>query len=732
MMKLAKGRPTGLLAVGLDTWRLAWRDPLTRVEILLLLVLTLFSSIATVGSPSVGDGAIQMFAIAYAVTPFALVLLIGQIGRNVDAEVAWWSRPLSRESYYLGRFLGYIAVGACIVALAGGAGALLMAAIGGFALGPTVAWNAWFALATLPGLVTVSGASLFLLQRTGPGIRYFTPAILISLALAFADYKWSAMAAALPHLDFWNPFPGFLTLGLALPPRLLGMPPVTGWIWLNRLLYIGVGLCFLAGAIATGGRHGFRYPLRHRMAARASAIAAAAAVIACGLVLHGIASSLSPGLLAAILPADAPTPAAAAPDGPPAVARASVGVSLTVNPTSGAVHGRAIYRHLAGRRITFELNAGLTPVSVRTGGHPLPVRRAAAGRRVLPHTAASLWSVSLPKRTAGTLAITYRGFLLPRASTLPYPPFALGRVYDTMEAGHGRFFLNGLGTWLPLVVDRAGSPIPGIREGALRLALSGATPNATTITNMRVLPTAPGWGGMIGRSVLMVAPYAVTALAFAEDLSAVQPSGESLSTAQLYAAAWRSLEAVLPGKERTLEIAYSPVAESPELVGNILVASDLHPYQLPTDPVSGSTTATPTPEHCLGELVSLWWSERIHRAAVGLFPRPATRLQSEAWHVLAALDLLYLTPEGERPLVTGDLRRGDLPGIGRLSSTEQRETQALWREVHRLSYRGWKRLRAAAAERVADPTATWASVAGAFAKLPQAAAAHRSLDSGES
>ncbi len=101
MMKLAKGRPADLLAVGLDTWRPAWRDPLTRVEILLLLVLTLFSSIATVGSQTAGDGAIQMFAIAYAVTPFALVLLIGQIGRNLDAEVAWWSRPLPRESYYL-------------------------------------------------------------------------------------------------------------------------------------------------------------------------------------------------------------------------------------------------------------------------------------------------------------------------------------------------------------------------------------------------------------------------------------------------------------------------------------------------------------------------------------------------------------------------------------------------------------------------------------------------------
>ncbi len=296
-------------------------------------------------------------------------------------------------------------------------------------------------------------------------------------------------------------------------------------------------------------------------------------------------------------------------------------------------------------------------MSVRSGGRLLPVRRAGAGRRVLPHTAASLWSVAMPERTAGTLAITYRGFLLPRASTLPYPPFALGRVYDTMEAGNGRFFLNGLGTWLPLVVDRAGRPISGIRGGALRLALSGATLHAKTITNMGVLPTAPGWGGKIGPSALMAAPYAVTALAFAEDLSAVEPSGESLSAAQLYAAAWRSLEAILPGQERTLEIAYSPVAASPELVGNILVASDLHPYRLPRDPVTGSVTATPAPEGCLGELVSLWWSEQIHRT-VGLFPRPATPAQSEARHVLAALDFLHLLPEGERPRVTGDLRRG--------------------------------------------------------------------------
>ncbi len=140
------------------------------------------------------------------------------------------------------------------------------------------------------------------------------------------------------------------------------LPSITGWIWLNRLLYIGVGLCLLAGAIASGGRHGFRYPLRHRLAVRLSTVATAAAVIVCGLVLHGIASSLSPGLLAAKLPADALTPAtAAAPDGPPRAERAAVGVSLTVNPDSGAVRGRAIYRRLAGRRIDFELNAGLTP-----------------------------------------------------------------------------------------------------------------------------------------------------------------------------------------------------------------------------------------------------------------------------------------------------------------------------------------------------------------------------------
>ncbi len=701
MIKLVRGAAAGLLAVALDTWRLAWRDPLTRLELLLLLLLDLFSSIATVGSPTTGDGAIQMFAIAYAVTPFALVLLVGQIGRSLRAEVAWWSRPLSRESYYLGRFVGYLAVGTCIVAFSGAAGALLMAAIGGFPLAPSLVWNAWFAMATLPGLVTVAGGSLFLLQRTGPGIRYFTPAILISLALAFADYKWSAMAAALPHLVFWNPFPGFLTLGLALPPRLLGTPPVVGWIWINRLLYMGVGLLFLAGAIASRGRHGFRYPLERPRAIRLGAGAVLVGVAAVGLLLHATASASSPGNLAAGRGANRPVPGG----------RVAVAVSLVVDPHTGELRGRALYRHLPEGRIEFALNAGLTPESVREGGHALAARRVGAGLRVLPATAAALWSVRRTSELAGPLAITFRGTLLPQASTLPYPPFALGRVYESMQAGNGRLFLNGMGTWFPVVVARNARELRGIREGRLRLSLTEPTPKATTITDMHPLPNAQGWSGKIGRSAFLTAPYAVTALAFAESLSATPLSGASLSVAQLYAAAWRSLEAILSGPERTLVIVSSPVTDSAELLGNLLIASDLHPYQLPTDPVTGSAHADPTPERCLGELISLWWAEQAV-PTVGLFSREATPLQAQARRVFAALDLLYLTPAGLRTRIVGDLKRGSLPGIGRLTPAEEAMAERLWPAVRPLSYGAWEALRASAARAIARRSATWAAVAG--------------------
>ena len=104
---------------------------------------------------------------------------------------------------------------------------------------------------------------------------------------------------------------------------------------------------------------------------------------------------------------------------------------------SGALAGTATWTlaDATGGTLDFLLNAGLRPTGAAR----------AMGRGIVPGTAARLWSVQCPRN--GTLSVSFRGHLPPVPSSLPYPPFPLGRAFEGAALGHGRAFFDGNGTW---------------------------------------------------------------------------------------------------------------------------------------------------------------------------------------------------------------------------------------------------------------------------------------------
>ncbi len=228
------------------TWQMVWRDPLTRVEALMLGLLALLAAIAAIGSPTAGDGAIEMFGVTYAVVPFALVLVIGQVGRSPQQEVQWWSRPVSRDAVMWGRALGYALAGSALLLLIAAWGWLLMTVMAQLPGAAGAGWTAIFVVLAAPSIITITGASLWLQRAAGPAHGYFVPAILIALVVAFAEYKLPMFTARWPHLALYNPFPGFLQLGLSVPGR---SARIGSWVWWNRGLYAFAGVALLSLAI---------------------------------------------------------------------------------------------------------------------------------------------------------------------------------------------------------------------------------------------------------------------------------------------------------------------------------------------------------------------------------------------------------------------------------------------------------------------------------------------------
>lgn len=650
-----------------NTFRMVWRDPLFRLEVGMLGLLTLLAAAATPGSPTAGAAAIQMAAVAYAVSPFALVLVVGQLTHEAMAEAAWWNRPVTRAAYYGGRFLGLVAAALPVMAALAIFGGLVSALIAHLPVGPSIVWSLGLSAAlALPGLVLVCGIFLLLAEWTGGGSRYFPPAILVALVLAFAEYKLPTLVAFAPHLGFFNPFPSFLALGLALPPLLLGRFPVPGWLLVNRSawLLVGIGLVLLAVRHRRGYAH--RYLDAGSSGAGVGLIVIALAAVGAGFDLHRSAVRLSPAVSVRSVEAADP------------LQSRRVDVAIAVDAKGGTLTGRETFHVPADGTLPtrFLLNRGLRLVSVRDGDARVSWREA-AGRPVIAGTAARLITLEYPPGArGGTLLLRYTGALLPYPSLLPYPPFSLGRVYESMAAGAGRVFLNEPGTWLARPVSAGGSNslAEEALHGTLRLSVQGLSPADRVLTNLHSQKKGAGrYQGPLSDAVFLAAPYRKTALLGITVYGRAEPSRASLAALRTYGRAWMRLAPFFAGRGETLTAVESPVALAPMLTpGPLLVFSGVNPYFAPLDPVTREATPPKGPA-ALGRLALAWWNTQASR--FGYYPWQATGLKpSRVAPMLAAVTMLRAATPAVRAMLRQDLHafRASLPGVGSLDPTEVR------------------------------------------------------------
>lgn len=618
--------------VASNTWRLIWRDSLARLELTMLALLALLAAIATVGSPTAGDGAVKMYAIAYSVIPFALVLLIGQMGRDSEDEVAWWARPLSRDQVMWGRFVGYLCVGGSMVGVIAVWGWLLMTALAHLNIGSGAVWTLEFALLTLPSLITVAGTGVWL-QTVMPGsTRYYAFAVPASLLIAFVEYKLPLFTPRLPHLAFFNPFPGFLALGLAQPPRLLNPPLINGWLWLNRLVWGLVGLLLLLVAIRRKSRH---YALRRTRLTRRifqlTSLATLVAVAGLWLLARYLSPPVDPGLRLATTTSCRESSA-----------------DLTLNASTGAMRGFIACTTSTHGVIKFAMNAGLTI---------FPVSKGATSTGMAPGTAERQWSIK-PSGSASRLLLNISGHLLPHPSTLPYPPFAVNQIYSGVYAGSGRIYITHLQQDLP-------SFLPPSTPVHLNLTKLGPFP---VITNATWEPSTRSWLGRLSSLTMTAGPLRkqhrgpVTiwlTRSHILDVRAFLP----------YVGALRSLGAWLPIPH---DIGFIPSPLTTVAIWRLpdIVYSDVHPFVGPRDPMTGSTTA-PTNYTASLTLARLFWSTT------------PTSNNIPANVVLTVLLMYSHSNSTNFQLLMNQVNAGAVSKVGPLTVIQRRIILGEWHRVHR-------------------------------------------------
>ena len=562
-------RQVAVLASG--TWRLAWREPLTRLLLALALALAVAGSVAAVGSPTAGDGAIQMLAVCLQLVPFATVLLAGDIWRQDTEDVAVLSRPLDAAVLVGGRAAGLCLVGLGLIGAVGLVSLLGLWLVAGLNLAASAAWLGVFcAVYVAPGLVLLAGACLCYLAGGGAGPRYHAAAVVATLAVAFYSYKLQAIASAHLHtLAFFAPFPGFLTLGLALPPGLLGAPAVPGWLWWNRGLCLAAGLLLLVWAVHRRSRAFPAVPLRSRSGLRTALTATAGAALAAGVVLAVMGGRLAPPVLAVRPPIRTP----------PGIQATSLRLTVAADAATGHLTGQADWSLAggAGRPVVFLLDAGLRPTT-GSGMRPL------GGRALVPGTAARLWEAVVPP--GGMLALRFAGTLLPVPSSLPYPPFPVGQNPAGAALGRGRAFWNGDGTWYPVLLGTSATLSPG--RVRLHLTIRGGR------GRWLGLPAQRGgngltldWSGARLPAVIgVLGPYRSFSGSGWQLWAGAAPSPRQRQVLTTYAQA----------SGGPLTFALSPLQTKPRWADGILWLPGDQPFCAPPDPVTGSCRGVaPTP-----------------------------------------------------------------------------------------------------------------------------------------
>ncbi len=718
MRRSETGRPpatvpvsSAVLVLAFDTWRLAWREVMTRVELLMLLILSVVSGVAALGSPTAADASVQMLAVCLQVVPFSLVLVVGQIWRRPDDETALYARPLSSITYLAGRGLGLLAIGAAELLAVNLVGDLVLALVARLPIAASVAADAgWSLLVVGPSLVLVVGGALYLVAKTGGGSRYYTPAIVAALLVAFLEYKLPGISRATAlRLQLFSPFPGLLTLGLAMPASLL--KPVAGWLIGNRLFYlaVGVGLLWLAARVRGQGRE-TPLPASPRPMLIWGGVTAAVALS--GLItLQAEASALAPGVLpSAVLQGASATTADIQPG--------SLAISLSVNATTGGLDGRVVWTGPVVKPsavLYLWLNAGLAITTAGDGTTPLDVARVSSGN-VLAGTAASLWMLSGPLKGGVPLVITYRGHLLPSPTVLPTPPFMPGTAYEGAYAGHHALYLDGEGSWYPRLLAPGGGGAPIGGSTSIRLTVAGNTGLAgfTTLSQVgrsRVYTTPAGssWPSILWLS----GPYQPDSQ---QNATVAGAPGVDLSGLTPYLGAWSSLSRWLPGASSHLDAVVSPITTRPLLAGSLLALPGNNPYCVSADPVAGGCGVPPASD--LGArltLAELSWANVLGMSG-GNVPALAPAVpvgdgRGQILPVLAALSVYRSLSGTSAAMVAQAWTKGaDLPVVGILDATERTEAAALAGSAAFTSPAGVSGLAAALGRVGSGSPITWSEV----------------------
>jgi hypothetical protein len=713
----ARGRMAPVWWVlAVDTWRLAWREVMTRVELALLIVLALISGVAAIGSPTAGDGAIQMLAVCLQVVPFALVLVAGQIWRRREDEVAIFARSVPADSYVAGRATGLFLVGLAMLAVVDVVASLALAGLAALPLGASLAWDTAFsAVAVVPSLLVVIGAALLLIALTGGGSRYYAPAILVALVVAFVEYKIPSLAATGgASWVLWSPFPGLLTLGLALPPSLT--PAVPGWLWLNRGFWAAAGLVLMMGTAWWRGR-GRETPLG---AARPLAIMTGAGLlgmVGCGTGLVATTSWWAPPVMPAAV-------VAAVANG---VARVSPGATLVLNVTaspSGSVLGGTATLETGGHfarpggDLAFWLNGGFNITAVLVNGQPVAFSRL-GGAAVGAGTAAALWRVVGSVPPEATVQISYYGPLLPAYTWIPAPPFQRGVAYEGAYVNPTHLFLDGNGTWYPRFLAREAGGRPLYVRVHLNLALEGAMPptvlHALTVRGFQA--TSPG-AGALPAVIWLAGPYRKTGVAGIPVFTAHHLSPQRVGAYAPYAAALRAVVPWLPARARgPLAIARSPLLVHPLLSHGTLVAPENQPYCIPPDPVTGNCQGpSPTPLSALMRVAWLGWLDGLGLPDANLPPLTPVFGEHDQREGLAAplaVATAWRAAAGPtRALIRAAWESGrPLPVVGALNAVQRRQAAMLVGALGAVSPAAWRRFADNVEDLANRPDLTWAEVA---------------------
>lgn len=707
-------RPRTMTAIWVlagDTWRQSWREVVVRTELYALLVLSLVVGVAAIGSPTAGAGAVQLLALCLMLVPFAVVLAAGQVWRSADAELAVFLRPVSASGYVWGRIAGLTAVGAFMLAAVDAVGSLALFGLARLPLASALAWDtAWCLLAVGPSLVLTAAAAVWLAGRTHGGGRYFLIGILGSLVTAFLEYKWAAIAAAVdPHLFLWSPFPGMLTLGLALPSELLG--PTPGWLFANRAVWLAAAGLLAAAAIRERDRTGAT-PSAHPQRDRRWQQAMLGALAAAAVWLEVTSLALSPGLL----------PAGAAPAAARSTSLTAAGplsLHVSVNAATGLVVGAAQVKVSAGRRgsslLWFWLNRGLSVTRATWNGAVVPV--AHQGARVLAGSAARLVAVRVPGGT-GTLGLSYQGKLLPLATWLPTPPFAVGGASALAYAGGGRVYWSGAGAWYPRLVAAGAGGRPLFMAAAL----------SWTVTRSRF----PHWSavpplgapGILPAVLWLSGPYHATAVDGRPVYTRRPVSLLQAAALAPYVAADQGLARWLPGSTGAVPpMVVNPLGTAPAMTPALVALPGDSPYCAPADLVAGGC-APPNPSTVAPwlSLANADWQNALGLAggggsAVGGPPVFSAGDQRQTLlPVLAAATVIRADaggPVARAVALAGYQRPAALPVLGRLSPAEVAELKQLAGWAAGASPSAWSAMVARVAQAAAVGPLTWSDVRSA-------------------